>query len=294
MPDSPAAEHRATADDIRRMLQEAAPEWAGLPLARFAEGWDNALWRLGPDLLVRLPRRAVAAPLIVNEQHALPEVGPALTAIGIRTPVPVLVGHPTADFPWPWSVVPWIEGSTALGLPRSENSLWAPQLAEALRRVHIDAPRDVADNPVRGRPLRTRDDAMRDRRQTLAHHPALREAWSAGLSAPRADERVWVHGDLHPGNLLVEDGRLVALIDFGDVTAGDPAYDLASSWMLFDGAGREAFRAATDKRYDDATWVRARAWAAYIASVLLTQSDDRPDYRAVGASTAEAIEADQS
>jgi len=294
VPDSPAAEHRAAADDIRRLLQDAAPEWAGLPLAPFAEGWDNALWRLGPDLLIRVPRRAVAVPLIANEQRALPVIGPALAAIGIRTPVPVLAGHPTPDFPWPWSVVPWIEGSTALGLARPGNSLWAPQFAEGLRRLHVDAPRDVADNPVRGRPLRTRDDAMRDRRQTLTHHPALRDAWSAGLSAPRAAERVWIHGDIHPGNVLVEHGRLVALIDFGDVTAGDPAYDLASSWMLFDAAGREAFRAATDERYDEATWVRARAWAAYIASVLLTQSDDRPDYRAVGASTAEAIEADQS
>ena len=130
---------------------------------------------------------------------------------------------------------------------------------------------------------------MRPRLDALPARSALRVAWADGLAASPSVEQVWIHGDLHPGNVLVHEGRLAALIDFGDVTVGDPAYDLASAWMLFDAPGRGAFRDATGSRYDDATWVRARAWAAYIALVLLTQSDDRPEYLAVGQSTAEAL-----
>jgi aminoglycoside phosphotransferase (APT) family kinase protein len=192
-------------------------------------------------------------------------------------------------FPWPWSVIPWIDGTAAIASSRTENGLWSSDFAAALLTLHSPAPADAPLNPVRGRELRTRDDAMRPRLAALSRHSTLRDYWAAGLAAPPSDERVWIHGDLHPGNILVHEGRLAALIDFGDVTVGDPAYDLAAAWMLFDTAGRETFRAATDSRYDDATWVRARAWAAYIALVLLTQSDDRPDHLAVGRSTAEAL-----
>ena len=127
---------------------------------------------------------------------------------------------------------------------------------------------------------------MQERLAALPDRPALRDAWAAGQDAPHSAERVWIHGDLHPGNILVDDGRLTALIDFGDVTAGDPAYDLAVGWLLFDDTGRERFRAATAGRYDQATWTRARAWAGYLGVMLLSQSDDRPEYLALGQSTA--------
>lgn len=249
------------------------------------------MWRLGSELVVRLPRRELAVSLITNEQRALPAIGPALAAIGIRTPVPLISGEPSELFPRPWSVVPWITGTTALASSRSDNTAWAPRLADALRALHVPAPADAPRNPVRGRALSTRDDAIRPRLDAFRHHTALRDAWAAGLAASVGSERVWIHGDLHPGNMLVAEGTLAALIDFGDVTVGDPAYDLASSWMLFDASGREVFRRATGSRYDDATWVRARAWAAYIALILLTQSDDRPEYFAVGASTADELDA---
>lgn len=204
----------------------------------------------------------------------------------------MVAGEPSEHFPHPWSVVPWIAGTTALGSSRADNARWADRLADALRALHVAGPVDAPHNPVRGRPLSTRDAAMRPRLQALDRRTALHGAWNAGLDASLASEHVWIHGDLHPGNLLVADGALTALIDFGDVTVGDPAYDLASSWMLFDAAGREAFRRATKERYDEATWTRARGWAAYIAMILLTQSDDRPEYLAVGASTADALDED--
>lgn len=295
MADSPSAEHRLDVEGVRALLATASRDLSSLPLELVAEGWDNAIWRLGAGLAVRVPRRALAAELIRHEQRALPDLAPLLAGLGIRTPAPVLVGQPTSSFPWPWSVVPWIEGSPALGVPRAGNAAWAPTLAHALQVVHRDAPADAPSNPHRGVPLQARDDALRARLDDLrstgdtTSADALVAVWQDGLAVRGTDERVWLHGDLHPGNILTSDGVLVALIDFGDVTAGDPAYDLAASWLLFDADGRARFRAETAERYDDDTWTRARAWAAYLALVFLTQSDDRPDFRALGESTARAL-----
>jgi len=286
---SPSEEIALDATAVRALLRDAAPHLEGLPLMRVADGWDNTIWRLGDDLAVRLPRRELAAALILREQTALAVFGPRLADIGIRAPSPVVCGRPGPVFAWPWSVVPWIDGQPALARSRTENSTWAPDLARVLGVLHQPAPAETPRNPVRGVPLARRDAALAPRLAQLADRPALREAWAAGLSAPSSTEFVWIHGDLHPGNVLVDDGALVALIDFGDVTAGDPAYDLAAGWMLFDEPGRAVFRHATGSRYDENTWVRARAWAAYIAATLLTESDDRAEYREIGASTADAL-----
>ncbi|MGF6821298.1 aminoglycoside phosphotransferase (APT) family kinase protein [Microbacterium sp. ZKA21] len=285
MADSPAAERLLDEDGVRTLLSLQAPELAHLPLQRIADGWDNTMWRLGDDLAVRIPRRELAVALIAHEQRALPELGPRLAELGVRSPVPIVAGRPSDAFPWPWSVVPWIDGSTVFGSARSDSGRWAPQLAAALVVLHDPAPADAPHNPVRGVPLIDRDDVMSERLTAHQELSALRTAWDAGLAAPVSSERVWIHGDLHPGNILVRDGSLAALIDFGDVTAGDPAYDLAVGWLLFDAAGRDRFRRATAARYDGATWTRARAWAAYLALVFLTQSDDRPDHLTLGHST---------
>ncbi|MEV4735351.1 MULTISPECIES: aminoglycoside phosphotransferase family protein [unclassified Microbacterium] len=295
MADSPSAERRLDVAAVRDLLATASADLASRPLDLAAEGWDNAIWRLGVDLAVRVPRRALAADLILHEQRVLPALAPALARLGVQTPVPVIVGRPSELFPWAWSVVPWIDGSPALGRPREENTAWASLLAAALDAVHGSAPADAPANPYRGVPLPHRDAALREHLDGLrssgldAVADDLGVIWERGLAAAPARERVWIHGDLHPGNLLVHEGRLAALIDFGDVTAGDPAYDLAASWMLFDADGRIRFRSATAERYDDATWTRARAWAAYLAAVFLTKSDDRPEFRALGESTARAV-----
>ena len=289
MADSPGAEHALDEEGVRDLLRAATPEHAARPLRLFAEGWDNAIWRLGDDLVVRIPRRRLAADLILHEQRALESIGPALAAESVRSPVPLVAGAPTDRFPWPWSVTPWIEGRTALGIPLADNASWAGRLASALRSLHVPAPDDAPPNAFRGGPLALRDAAVRSRLALVPDAHALHEAWIRGLSAPVSIERVWIHGDLHPGNVIVDDDGLAALIDFGDVTAGDPAYDLAAAWTLFDEEGRALFRASTGDRYDDATWVRAKAWAASMALLLLTQSDDRPDYRRAGRRIAEEI-----
>lgn len=281
---------------MRRLLAEGAPQLADHALQLVHEGWDNATWRLGHELAVRIPRREVAAPLIEHEQRALLVLGPVLAAVGVRSPVPVVNGRATDEFPWPWSIVPWIPGEHALERARPDNTGWASDLARALRALHRTAPADAPHNAVRGVPLADRDERMR---ALLAQAPAphaavLDRAWAAGLAAPVSGERVWIHGDLHSGNIVVADDRLSALIDFGDVTGGDPAYDLAVAWMAFDANGRTEFRRCTEDRYDDSTWIRARAWAASVAAILLTQSDDREDYLALGRSTALELQTEET
>ncbi|WP_309064474.1 phosphotransferase [Microbacterium sp.] len=296
MAHSPASEVVLDEATVRALLHRSAPDLADLPLRRAAAGWDNELWRLGADLAVRMPRREAAARLIAHEQQALPAIARALAAAGVRVPEPVLVGAPDGSYPWNWSIVPWLPGIPAIETPRAERTAWAAQLARALRHLHRPAPADAPPNPVRGVPLAQRDRAIRARLDGIGPVrvvECLRAAWDAGLAAPAATERVWTHGDLHPGNLLVADGRLRAMIDFGDVTAGDPAYDIAGMWLAFDADGRHAFRTETGDRYDAATWTRARGWAAALAAILLHASDDLPTFRALGASTAAELMADR-
>lgn len=289
MADSPAAQITLDESQVRALLQSSAPHLAERSLHSVAAGWDNAMWRIGDDLALRIPRRDASLALAEHEQRALPHLGQRLAAVGVRTPIPVLTGGASDRFPWPWSIVPWIEGEHALGMTRSENARWARTLAAALSALHRTAPDDAPRNPVRGVPLEDRDGVMEERLRTVALPPVIRRAWQDGLDAEPTGERVWIHGDLHPGNIIVRDGALCALIDFGDVTAGDPAYDLAAAWLLFDEPGHMTFRRATRARYDDATWIRARACAAYLATVFLTQMDDRPEFRRLGASTVLAL-----
>jgi aminoglycoside phosphotransferase (APT) family kinase protein len=295
VPDKPAAEVRIDEALVRRLVAAQAshllPHPSGVTVRKVAEGWDSEVWRIGADLAARLPRRSLAAPLVLHEQVSLPLIGPRLEATGIRVPTPLVHGVPDEEYPWAWSVVPWIDGARGIDTPRAQRSPWAAPLAAALGALHQDAPADHPVNPVRGRPLSTRAAAFEERvaglasRGTLtaADAAALESVWSTGLAAAPWDAPpVWVHGDLHPGNLVAENGELAGIIDFGDVTGGDPAYDLAGAWLTFDTAGRARFIAATGDRYDADTWVRAHAWAAAIAVVLLAHSDDNPDYAALG------------
>jgi len=305
VPDKPAAEVEIDARLIRRLLAaqaaHAIPGTAALALEKVAEGWDSEVWRLGEDYAVRLPRRALAAPLVLHEQAVLPGVAQRLAPLGVRVPLPVVNGVAADGYPWAWSVVPWIDGERALDESPSERGAWAVTLAETVDALHVDAPADHPINPFRGVPLATRTDAVHERLRALretgtldaASVTALQGIWQAGLSAPAWDRPpVWIHGDMHPGNLVAYGGRLAGIIDFGDVTAGDPAYDLAVAWLAFDATGRARFIAATGARYDAATWVRAHAWAAAVVLTLLAHSDDNPDYFALGTDAATEVIAD--
>lgn len=297
MPDKPAADVQLDEQLVRGLSTQAEASLPGvslLPLVKVAEGWDCEVWRLGDALAVRLPRRAVAAPLVRNEQRVLPLIAPAIEQTGIRVPLPVFAGEPVEGYPWPWSIVRWIPGTSGLRVPRRARTPWAAPLAHALRALHRPAPPDAPINPMRGRPLAVRTEGVRERIALLRSAPPVSHAlldeaehtWELALvAAPWAAPPVWVHGDLHPGNLVAEGSLLRAIIDFGDVTAGDPAGDLAIAWLAFDERGRDAFIRATGDRYDAADWIRARGWAAAMALLLLAHSDDEPDYGALGVET---------
>ncbi|MEG3615212.1 aminoglycoside phosphotransferase family protein [Isoptericola haloaureus] len=267
---------------VRALLAAQHPDLADRPLRVAAEGWDNVLVLLGDDLAVRLPRREAAAPLIEHEQQVLPRL---VERLPVPVPAPVRRGSPSTDppYPWSWSVVPWFAGHRAAAVPRWRRRRLAGPLAAFLEALHRPA-EDAPVNPVRGVPLTTRDEAVRRR---LAD-PRVRQAdrlervWQAALAAPVHDgHALWLHGDPHPGNLVVDDDAgLAAVVDFGDVTAGDPATDLATAWLTFDTAGREAFRAGLAHRYPagDPVWVRARGWAVAMATAMVVDSSAEHDW----------------
>ena len=266
MPQPPAEVTLAPAD-VDRLIASQHPSLRG-ELRAVAHGWDNEVFRLGDDLAVRLPRREAAAHLIENEQRWLPVLASSLP---VRVPVPVALGVPDELYPWRWSIVPWFDGVRVVDLPQAERDALVGEIAAVLRALHVVAPVDAPRNPVRGVPLRDREAVVRGR---VVDSPSLAAIWDAGLAAPVWSGRdVWVHGDVHPGNLIARGGRLVALIDFGDMCAGDPACDLAVAWMALGPDGRARLRADLGPGYDEPMWIRARAWAVAFAT-LLRDADD--------------------
>jgi aminoglycoside phosphotransferase (APT) family kinase protein len=282
---TPAAEVDITEALIRDLLQAQHPDLASLPIKVAGEGWDNLMVRLGPELALRLPRRAVADELLRNEQRWLPVLAPHLP---LPVPVPLRTGQPGQGYPFVWSVLRWLEGETAdLASPDPSE---APVLAEFLKAVHQPAPDEAPPNGIRGCALKLKQPHTEERMETLANEtdaitPAVRQAWDEGLAAPTDLPRLWVAGDVHARNVLVRNGKLAAFIDWGDICAGDPASDLASIWGLFETA--EARRAAIDAYgMSEATLARARGWAVFYGVILLeTGRHDHPRHAKMGADT---------
>jgi aminoglycoside phosphotransferase (APT) family kinase protein len=284
MASRPTAEVDVTAALVARLLRAQHPDLADLPILLVDNGWDNAVVRLGPDLAVRLPRRAVAVPLLRGEQRWLPVLAPRLP---VPVPSPVRRGRPSPAFPWPWSVVPWFDGTIAADLPPADRRAWASALADVVVDLHAPAPRAAPVNPVRGGPLAGRDGVVRRRLQALptGDRARLLALWERLARVPGwARRRTWIHGDLHPANLVTADGALRAVLDFGDLAAGDRATDLATAWLTFDGPGRADFRARVQERRpaDPATWRRARGWALVMGSAMSAHADDDPRIAACG------------
>jgi aminoglycoside phosphotransferase (APT) family kinase protein len=218
---------------VRALLAEQHPDLSELPLAVLDAGRDNVVFRLGDRRLVRLPCREESAPLLENELAWLPRVAEGLT---LPVPVPERAGRPGRGYPWRWSVVPWFDGITADIEPLDPSQ--APVLALFLRALHRPAPADAPPNPYRGIPLAARTDMPARFERVLAgshtESDTVLRLWERALAAPPATEMVWIHGDLHPRNLLGRGGELTAVLDWGDMAVGDPATDLAAAWMLFD------------------------------------------------------------
>lgn len=258
---------------VASLISEQHRDLSDKPLRFVAQGWDNTSWQIGDGLVARLPRRPAAAPLIANEQRWLPEFAPDLP---LPVPVPLRTGGPTAIYPWHWSICPWLPGSIAADAPLADPIGEAKRLGHFLHRLHVAAPADLEPNPYRGGPIASRQASVDKCLADLADADALDPAASQSarkLFASLVDTPPWsgppmrLHGDLHAANVLVHDGEISAVIDWGDLGSGDPACDLAIAWMLFDHAGRGAFLAATG--HDDNTWRRAAGWALSFALVYI-------------------------
>lgn len=250
------------ADLVSRLITARFPRWADLPVTRVpSAGTDNAVYRLGGDLVMRLPRVPGAARQVAEEQRRLPHLAPHLP---LAVPLPVGRGEPGEGFPPPWSVLPWVDGADAYDEPLTGLEGAAEPLGGFVRAPSgVDAtggPPSFRGGPVRGRDADVRA-AIRDPgADGTVDGDAATTAWEAVLRLPQWEgDPVWLHGDLLPGNPLGRDGALTAVIDFGGLGVGDPACDLMPAWTVPTAGTREVFRAAAD--VDDAAWARGRGWA---------------------------------
>lgn len=287
-PDLGPAPQRITVDaeQVRRLIGDQFPQWADLPVRPVAKsGWDNATFHLGDDMVVRLPTAAEYALAVEKEQRWLPELAPRLP---LPVPVPLAQGKPGAGHAFPWSIYQWLQGEPASADRIADPVRFALHLAgflAALRSVDAaDGPQPGKHNWFRGATLRTYDGLTQRALTALDDHldvASAREIWQTTLDVPWDGVDVWFHGDIAPGNLLLDGGELAAVIDFGTCGVGDPSCDLAIAWTLLTTAGRQAFRDRL--AVDDATWVRGRGWALWKTLVTCAQT--------VGRTDAEALEA---
>jgi aminoglycoside phosphotransferase (APT) family kinase protein len=253
---------------VRLLLAAQFPQWADLPIEPVASsGTDNALYRLGDDLAVRLPRIRWATGQVEKDREWLPKLAPLLP---VAIPVPLAKGEPAEGYPWHWGVYRWLSGDNPVVDRLTDAGARATELAQfvaALRAI------DPTGGPQarRGVPLAERDPPTRtaiDDLQGMIDTAAATAAWEVALGAPAwPGPPVWIHGDLSPGNLLCAEGRLSAVIDFATLGVGDPACDLIVAWNLLPAETRSIFREAL--RVDDATWERGRGWALSIALIQL-------------------------
>jgi aminoglycoside phosphotransferase (APT) family kinase protein len=267
--DGPPGEIQVDIELVEVLLAQQHPNLASLPVRAAERGFDNFMFRLGESFAVRMPRSAAAARLLANEQRWLITLSDRLP---LQIPVPIRVGQPAFGFPWRWSVVPWLVGATAEASPVAAKE--APRLAAFLRALHVAAPADAPRNFERSASLASRAAAIGERIKHLEHATdvishRIRDAWSEALEAPNETPPTWIHGDLHARNVLTLEGTITGVIDWGDMTSGDPAIDLACLWMLLPNAPA---RQRAQEAYDAANtplWARARGWAVLFGITLL-------------------------
>ena len=288
MSDRPKPEIDITPELVIGLLREQAPELADLRLQMLGMGWDNTNWRLGDDLIVRLPHRSVAEPLIEHEQRWLPLLAPRLN---VAIPVPSLHGQPsdTHGYPWVWSIVPWHAGAEAAGAPLADPAATAEKLGTFFRLLHVDAPDDAPPNPFRGGPIADRRSSVTERIAIVGERidgPAALDAFEQAAAAPTTSERVWLHGDVHTRNMVVDNGDLSAVIDWGDICSGDRATDLAGAYMLVPDHIDVVQRTAGA---DDHAWQRARGWAIHFALIYLAAGDAAPVMNTIGTRLLETL-----
>jgi aminoglycoside phosphotransferase (APT) family kinase protein len=259
----------------RKLVVTQFPQWADLPIksVKFG-GWDNRTFRLGEKMSLRLPSAAPYAAQVEKEQHWLPKLAPFLP---LPIPTPLAMGNPDKNYPWHWSIYQWIEGENATIESIEDLQEFAITLAHFLAALqNIDSaggPKLGRHNFFRGGSLNIYDAETRTALIALSGKidtDLATEVWEGAIRSKWHSKPVWLHGDVAPSNLLVKNGRLNAIIDFGCSGVGDPACDLTIAWTLFSGASREAFFTALP--LDGATWARARGWALWKALITLAET----------------------
>lgn len=283
---TPIAEIEPDVALIHSLLAEQHPDLQHLPLEPIEAGWDNVMFRLGNRLAVRLPRRTIAATLIETEQIWLPQLAEQLP---IQVPTPYRIGKPGQGYPWRWSVVPWLVGVAADRSAPHANQV--RRFVSFLRSLHVPAPLNAPRNKFRCVPLQQKVAAMTERMERLKANtnlitPAIEQTWHRAVDATIDVQPTWIHGDLHARNVLIADGTISGIIDWGDMTVGDPATDLAAIWMLF--ADHQARQEAISEYTcgSEATWQRALGWAIFFGVFLLdTGLVDCPRHAMMGEKT---------
>jgi aminoglycoside phosphotransferase (APT) family kinase protein len=262
---------------VRQLVAAQFPHWVDLPILPVElDGWDNRTFRLGKDLSVRLPSAEWYREQVAKEHRWLPKLAPHLP---LPIPVPLVMGAPANGYPWHWSIYRWLEGENAAIERIADMRQFATTLAQFLVALqHIDSaggPPPGQHNFFRGGLLEVYDIETRNSIRALQgviDPGAATEVWQAALDAKWHGAPVWVHGDVAAGNLLVKDGQLCAVIDFGCSCVGDPACDLTIAWTFLSGESRGAFRATLP--LDEATWARARGWALWKGLITLVEHFD--------------------
>ncbi|MFI5488269.1 MULTISPECIES: aminoglycoside phosphotransferase family protein [Micromonospora] len=274
------------AELVRRLVAGQFPQWADLPIQPVADGgWDNWTFHLGSDMSVRLPSAAEYALAVEKEHRWLPELAPRLP---LPIPVPLAKGKPGAGYPYAWSIYSWLDGQPTSADRIADPVRFASDLAEflaALQRVDpTGGPLPGLHNWFRGGTLRTYGGEARRSLAALDGHVDVdlaRAIWTSALDAAWDGTPTWFHGDVAQGNLLLNEGKLAAVIDFGTCGVGDPACDLAVAWTLLTAEGRQAFRERLS--VDGATWARGRGWALWKTLTACARTVGRADEQAATA-----------
>jgi len=259
---------------VSRLVAAQFPQWAGLPIEPVPSGGtDNALYRLGDDMVARLPRTERTSGTLEKERMWLPRLAPLLP---LAIPVSLADGMPAEGYPFEWSVYRWLKGEDATVERVTDLNRLATDLAQFVAALQQIDPTGGAypgeHNAFRGVPLATRDESTRAAIASLGgafDGGVVTAAWEAALRAPKWERApVWIHGDLDSRNLLVKQGRLSAVIDFGCLGVGDPACDVMVAWKVLPADTRDIFRTALS--VDDGTWARGRGWAISQALMALS------------------------
>ena len=292
----PKAEVTLEVPQVEAMIRDQYPPLAGTPVVPVGEGWDNFMFRVGDDHVARFPRRQMSAPMVEHEARWLPQLS---DNVNLPIPVPIFLGEADRGFPWRWSIAPWIEG-TQLARAKTpiDATFCADQLGRFLRGLHSIAPDEAPVNPWRGMHVAERDDVTRERIASVADESSERAGllavWQGVISAAEhSGPATWLHGDFHPANVLTLDGRISGVIDFTDLTSGDPATDLSIAWMVPGIDADDLFGAYGNA--DESLRCRSRGWALALGVTYIDHGADNETMTAVGRHTLRALlaEADQ-